>query len=64
MFAGHRIPAWTPKPAEARALIVACLFFAVFTGAGASYVLAQVSNAKPTGYVSDYAGVLSMSAKR
>ncbi len=53
-----------PKPAKVRAQIVACLFLAVFAGTGATSVLAQVPQAKPTGYVNDYAGVLSVSAKQ
>ena len=64
MFAGHIILARTLKPAKGRALTEACLFLAVFAGIGATSVLAQVPQARPAGYVNDYAGVLSVLAKQ
>jgi uncharacterized protein len=64
MWTNHRILAPVPKPAKAPPLIVACLFLAVSTSIGAVCALAQVPNAKPTGYVNDYAGVLSPPAKQ
>lgn len=64
MFNNSRILALAPQPARPSALIVACLFLAVSTSLGAVCALAQVPNAKPTGYVNDYAGVLSPAAKQ
>jgi uncharacterized protein len=64
MSTHHRILAPTTRPAKARALIVACLFLAVSTTIGVGCVLAQVPDAKPTGYVNDYAGVLSPPVKQ
>jgi uncharacterized protein len=52
------------KPTKAAWRLVACLILAVSISIGASCALAQVPDAKPTGYVNDYAGVLSPAAKQ
>jgi uncharacterized protein len=64
MFGNHRIPAPTPKPAKTLARVVVCLFLAVLACTSANHALGQIPNAKPAGYVDDYAGVLSGSAKQ
>jgi uncharacterized protein len=64
MFGNYRILAMTPKPAKRPARVVVCLFLAVLAGINASNALGQMPNAKPAGYVNDYAGVLSVSAKQ
>jgi uncharacterized protein len=64
MFGAHQIVAPIPKPAKKPARIVLCLFLAVVAGIGASYALGQIPNAKPSGYVNDYAGVLSEPARQ
>lgn len=64
MIENHRVVAPPPKPAKTPAHIVLCWFVAVLAGIGTSYALGQIPNAKPTGYVNDYAGVLSVPAKQ
>jgi uncharacterized protein len=59
-----RILVEAAKPTKAAAWLVACLALAVSTSIGAGCALAQVPDAKPTGYVNDYAGVLSPAAKQ
>jgi uncharacterized protein len=53
-----------PKAAKASAAVVACLWLAVSVSLGVVGALAQVPDAKPTGYVNDYAGVLSSPVKQ
>lgn len=52
------------QPTKAAWWLVACLILAVSISIGAGCALAQVPDAKPTGYVNDYAGVLSPAAKQ
>jgi uncharacterized protein len=54
----------SPKAAKTLARGVACLCLAIFGGPGAIPAQAQVPDSKPTGYVSDFAGVLSPQGKQ
>lgn len=60
----HRRLYASPKRNKTAALVAAGLFLVMFGGAGIFRALAQVPDAKPAGYVSDFAGVLSPQGKQ